>query len=194
MILGVSCRITPVLLPQLAPAVSRQDNSVDCGVYLLGFADAILRNISDTRLEGNADEAKLHADRLFHWLQLPADVIGSLRERICDTIQELSKNSIDVFAADSSGDSDVEEVNTPSHRAASWKEETKRPRIAEDTQNACDSPQTGIRRKEGSFVHEENYKRSQKQMVSLFHLRPEASKKPLMRINDVKRIPGIEKG
>ena len=167
---------------------------MDCGVYLLGFADAILKNISDTRLEGNVDDIKLRTNHLFRWLQLPTAVIRSLRERICRTIQELSKSSsVDVFAVDSSEDSDVEEVNARSCHTTSLKEEAKRPRITGNTQDVCNSPQTRVLEEEGTFIHEENYKKSQEQMVSLFHLRPEASRKQAMRINDIKKIPGIEK-
>ena len=102
-------------------------------------------------------------------------------------------SSVDVFAVDSSEDSDVEEVNARSCHTTSLKEEAKRPRITGNTQDVCNSPQTGVLEKEGTFIHEENYKKSQKQMVSLFHLRPEASRKQAMRINDIKKIPGIEK-
>ena len=112
--LHVPCVLTDIQLPQICPAVSQQRNYVDCGCYVLGFVQAILNNMTEVNLVGNAQLVKENANQLFSWLKLPRNSIRTLRSRIVQTIQKLTKTTgADEFSVESSDSSDVEEIQQP---------------------------------------------------------------------------------
>ena len=75
---------------------------------------AILNNMTEVNLVGNAQLVKENANQLFSWLKLPRNSIRTLRSRIVQTIQKLTKTTgADEFSVESSDSSDVEEIQQP---------------------------------------------------------------------------------
>ena len=75
---------------------------------------AILNNMTEVNLVGNAQLVKENANQLFSWLKLPRNSIRTLRSRIVQTIQKLTKTTgADEFSVESSDTSDVEEIQQP---------------------------------------------------------------------------------
>ena len=217
--LHIPCVLTDIQLPQICPAVSQQRNYVDCGCYVLGFVQAILNNMAEVNLVGNAQLVKENANQLFSWLKLPRNSIRTLRSRIVQTIQKLTKTAgADEFSVESSDSSDVEEIQQPEKesilQAKQMNDSNSSSKCVNEAHPSPEIP-TSTHPSPKSLTNPptnngipENVTKSQsekeekveKKGLSLFDLRPNHSIPSLsissntskMKVEKVKPIPGID--
>ena len=207
--LNIPCTITNIQLPQIVPAVSQQRNYVDCGCFLLGFAQAIFHNITQVPLEGNAKTIQKNANQLFSWLVLPRNSIRTLRSLIAKTIQKLTQTTgKDEFSVESSNSSDVEEIQQVEGESIAMSKLMNGTNSTPNTTNVIDSTlneSTSSPSKIG--IPEEVQKiqctkeeKAENKGLSLFDLHPSpipcrdkySPKISKMKVEKVKKIPGID--
>ena len=152
---------------------------------------AILNNMTEVNLVGNAQLVKENANQLFSWLKLPRNSIRTLRSRIVQTIQKLTKTTgADEFSVESSDTSDVEEIQQPekesilpakqmndSNSSSKSVDITRpSPKILTDMHPSIKSPthppsDNGIP-EIGQKIPPEKEEKNEKKGLSLFDLRP----------------------
>lgn len=183
---------------------------------------AILNNMTEVNLVGNAQLVKENANQLFSWLKLPRNSIRTLRSRIVQTIQKLTKTTgADEFSVESSDTSDVEEIQQPekesilpakqmndSNSSSKSVDITRpSPKILTDMHSSIKSPthppsDNGIPEIVQKIPPEKEEK-NEKKGLSLFDLRPNrpvlshsiasiASNASKMKVEKVRPIPGID--
>ena len=91
-------------LPCVTPATTQQMNSVDCGLYLLLFAQRLIDHYGEYNISTSLAHNQRKINGIFSFFQLPCDAVACLRSQILNVIDELCGETQGVSSDSDSSD------------------------------------------------------------------------------------------